>query len=374
MIVHSLEQVKKIPLFASIPEADLEKINARLKAIPCTEGEIIISEGEVGDCLYIIRSGQVKVVANSDNEQDDEIVLSFLSDGDYFGEMALITGEPRSATVIAETDVELWQLDKSDFDALMLNNPSITISMTHMLSQRLKLANKAREMSERYYKHQISPRGRLEDVEIIKLLKFAEENSLSGKIYITHGEHKACFDFHKGQLQKLDYEDKDEDQAMDEILNWQEGEFVIEPTIFKISETEEVAPEKVLQDSALVSSFEKYLLEKFVEFIRIAGSRSTQAAVNKSFYKFGKYFSVVEDFQIQTDPRLEIHIHPKEAFTEKHVLFIAVFLRDIIQTLQRDLLMLDFWNVQARETEVDKTLRAQNFYDYYAQALDFVQE
>jgi len=374
MTAHSLERVKKIPLFASIPEVDLEKINARLKALSCSKGEIIISEGEVGDCLYIIRSGQVKVVVNSDNEQEDEIVLSFLSDGDYFGEMALITGEPRSATVVAESDVELWQLDKSDFDALMLNNPSITISMTHMLSQRLKLANKARELSERYYKHQISPRGRLEDVEIIKLLKFAEENSLTGKIHLSHGKHKACFDFRKGQLQKLDYEDKDEDQAMDEILNWQEGEFVIEPTIFKIAESEDVAPEHVLHEGALVSSFEKYLLEKFVEFVRIAGSRSTQTAVNKSFHKFGKYFAVAEDFQIQTDPRIEIHIHTKEAFTEKHVLFIAVFLRDIIQTLQRDLLMLDFWNVQAREAEVDKTLRQNSFYDYYAQALDFIQE
>ena len=190
----SLDHLKNIPLFKSIPEDELKSINSALKEINFNKDDVIISEGEVGDCLYLIKSGQVKVIAEL-KEEDEEIVLSYLTKGDYFGEMSLITGEPRSATVISETELLLWQLDKKDFDSLMLRNPAITVSLTHMLSQRLRLANKARESSERYYKHQITPRGSLQQIELIKLLKYAEENSLTGTISIIQDKQVAIFNY-----------------------------------------------------------------------------------------------------------------------------------------------------------------------------------
>lgn len=374
MFADLIKHIKTVPLFSSVPESELEKIGTRLKSVFCKQGEIIISEGEVGDCLYIIREGRVKVVVNA-GMGEDEIVLSYLTDGDYFGEMALITGEPRSATVIAETDTHLWQLDKNDFDAMVLNNPSITLSLTHMLSQRLKMANKARESSERYYKHQMAPRGSLQEVDIIKLLKFAEENSLTGKILLFHDQNKAVFDYQKGQLQSIDYKGLDEDQAMDEILDWQDGEFVIEPSVFKISEQqEEINPEKVLQENYLVSVYEKYLLEKLTEMVRFAGTRTIQSAINKSFYKFSKFFVVAKDFHIKADPSVEVHLHPTEAISERHILFMAVLMRDLMHTLEQDVLGLEFWSIHSNDQQIDEELTNQHFYEYFEQASDFIKE
>ena len=258
----TVEHLKKIPLFQSIPEGELLRLNENLKPVSIAKGEIIISEGEVGDCLYIIRRGQVKVIAEV-KDAGEPVVLSFLGAGDYFGEMALITGEPRSATVLAEQDCSLYEVKKTDFDNLVMNNPAISLSLTHMLSQRLNLSNKARERSERYYKNRITPHGSLDEVDLIKLLKYAEENSLTGQIRLNNNEQEAFFIYSKGQLEKLEFEGKEEDEAMDEILDWSGGTFIIEPSVYKLPQEEEAGPEKVLEDSLKISLFERYIKEKF---------------------------------------------------------------------------------------------------------------
>jgi len=373
-MANAFEKLKKIPLFQAIPENELSQIDKQLKEVTFAKGAIIISEGEVGDCLYLIKTGQVKVIAELKDEAE-EIILSYLSKGDYFGEMSLITGEPRSATVIAESDVKLWQLDKKNFDALMLNNPSITISLTHMLSQRLRMANKARESSERYYKHQIAPRGNLTEIGVIKLLKYAEENSLTGEITLVHNEKNAIFHYQKGQLEALEFEEKDEGEAMDEILEWENGEFIIEPRVFKIAEQiEEEKPEDVLRGKVTCQYFEQYLMEKFAGFIRFSGSRITQSTLNKSFHKFRAYFSVADDFKIITAPEFVVKIEPETSWTEKHTLFLAVLLRDVVETLSRDLVGIDFWSVRSADAEVDDILTRHSFYEYFNQAADFINE
>ncbi len=368
-----IKHLQNIPLFASVNPEELEHINSRLKEVVCQAGEIIISEGEVGDCLYIIRKGRVKVLVDA-GDNEEPIVLSYLTDGDYFGEMALITGDPRSATVLSETETRLWQLDKNDFDIIIMNNPSITLSLTHMLSHRLKLANKARESSERYYKHQISPRGQLKDVDVIKLLKFAEENSLTGKIILEHGSQKASFEYQKGQLQHLEFENKEEDEAMDEILSWENGEFIIEPTVFKITEqvSNEPPPEKIFESHLKSGLLEKYLSEKLNEMVEFAGSRTVQSALNKSKHKFGGFFEVSEDFTIQIMPDLLVKIRPSDPIGEKHLLFIAILLRDLVNSLSRDILGLEFWNIKSADEQVDEHLSENQFYEYYEQAVDFV--
>jgi len=255
----------------------------------------------------------------------------------------------------------------------MMKNPAITISLTHMLSQRLRMANKARETSERYYKHQITPRGNLSELEIIKLLKYAEENSLTGKITITHESKTAEFNFEKGHLEQLDFEGKDEDEAMDELLSWEDGEFRIEPSVFSITERPaDVTPEEILHTNVTAHIFEKYLKEKFADFVRFAGAKSTQTTLNKSFHKFENYFSAADDFQIKTSPVLEIKIFPDEEWTEKHTLFLAVLMRDISTTLGRDLVGMDFWAPDSADEQINKNLNENSFFEYFEQASDFI--
>lgn len=78
----------------------------------CQPGQVIVRQGDIGDCVYFIQSGEVEVVRN---EGGDEISVARLSGGQYFGEMALLSSQPRNATVRALTTVKLSVLGKRNF-------------------------------------------------------------------------------------------------------------------------------------------------------------------------------------------------------------------------------------------------------------------
>jgi CRP-like cAMP-binding protein len=374
MTQNSVSHLKKVPLFANTSDEELATIVEKMAGVEFSRDDVIIQEGDPGNYLYIIKEGRVRVVTNIEPD-NEEIVLSYLNEGDYFGEMSLITGEPRSATVIAETDVELYQLSKSDFDAMLIKNPSISLSLTHVLTQRLQMANRSRENTERYYKSRITPHGTIKDTDIIKLLKFAEENSLTGRLTITHEQKKADFIYKKGQLEKIDFEGKSEGESMDEILNWKTGDFIIEPSIFKFSSSTEL---EINEDSKETLTFPQiisaYLHEKFNEFIQIAGSRSTQTALNKTYHKFQNYFDILDEIQIRTSPELEVEISMIERWNDKHVLFSAVLLRDVVNTISKDLVGINFWNIETANITINEQLRELQFFEYFNQASDLVND
>ncbi len=376
MTEDSIASLKPIPLFKSLMDNDLKLIFEKLENIEYEAGHNIINEGEMGTCLYLIREGVVKVVSRMD-EFEEPIVLSRLGSGDYFGEMALITGEPRSASVVAENDVKLWRLSKSDFDQLILQNPSITLSLTHMLSHRLRQANLAREKSERFYKQKIAPRGSLEDVDVIKLLKYAEENSLTGSIQIRHDKQKAVFHYEKGQLAELDFAGKEENEAMDEILGWQQGDFLIEPKSFTFGEeSEKLEPDesKKDEDEDIRSVFLTYFTEKLEELVQLAGSRHLKFTVNKANDKLGRYFEVQNQFQFTIMPELEIRLPAAARWNDRCTLFLAVLLRDVINTLAREMIGMEFWSPQSQNAQINQKLSELQFFQYYQQAQDLVHD
>ena len=354
----SEHQLEKIPLFSNTNEKERSRIAEKLTLVNFKRDDIIIKEGDAGTCLYLIKNGRVRVVTTIEPD-DEEIVLSYLENGDYFGEMALITGEPRSATVIAESDIELYQLNKTDFDSLILKNPSISLSLTHVLTQRLQMANKSRENSERYYKSRISPHGYIKDTDLVKLLKFAEENSLTGRILIKRKDREAIFNYRKGHLEKLDFENKTE----------------IEPSIFKFSNTTELEiTESTSGQLTFPQILSAYLHEKFSEFIRIAGSRITQTALNKSYHKFRNYFSIVDEIQIRTTPELEVEVSMIDQWTDKHVLFSAVLLRDVVNTIEKDLVGMKFWSNRTNNETINTKLKELQFFTYFDQAFDLIKD
>jgi NTE family protein len=93
----------------------------------------------LGDSMYLIESGQVKVVSGTDEE---ERLFAYLGPGNFFGEMALLLGEPRSATVKVDIDTELWVLHKTDMDELLEQHPSIAVTISRELSRRLRETDK----------------------------------------------------------------------------------------------------------------------------------------------------------------------------------------------------------------------------------------
>ncbi|HID40397.1 MAG TPA: cyclic nucleotide-binding domain-containing protein, partial [Calditrichaeota bacterium] len=109
---HRVNKLKKTPLFSGVSDDDLALIAERLDELEFKAGETVIREEEPGDAFFIIEKGKVRISASID--ENDEIILSYLEAGDYFGEMALLTGDVRSATVTADEDLKLLKLKKEE--------------------------------------------------------------------------------------------------------------------------------------------------------------------------------------------------------------------------------------------------------------------
>lgn len=99
------------------------------------DGEVIITQGEKGDTMYVIQNGKVEVIHVKDGE---EIRLSVLKDGDVFGEMALFEREPRSATVRAMGEARVLTVDKKTFLRRVHQDPSLAFRILQKMSQRIR--------------------------------------------------------------------------------------------------------------------------------------------------------------------------------------------------------------------------------------------
>ncbi|MFC2029390.1 cyclic nucleotide-binding domain-containing protein [Chloroflexota bacterium] len=102
------------------------------------DGEVIIRQGEVGDCMYVIQEGEVEVIAEGD---DRDVHLATLGDGAFFGEMAIFEREVRSATVRALGSVRVLTVEKKTFLRRIHEDPSLAYRMVQSMSGRIRELN-----------------------------------------------------------------------------------------------------------------------------------------------------------------------------------------------------------------------------------------
>jgi CRP-like cAMP-binding protein len=127
------EALGHVVLFQSLTREEKRNLAAYLTHTPFASGDIITRQGAVADWLYIMVSGEAEVWLE---QRGDRRLLSTLPAGSVFGEMGLMTGEPRRATVIAKTDVDCYRLGKQGLEALMHSRPSIAEEISHVLAAR----------------------------------------------------------------------------------------------------------------------------------------------------------------------------------------------------------------------------------------------
>lgn len=120
--------VARVPLFASLDAATIAELVDLLKARKVAAQSIIIRKGEEADAMYLIASGQVEVVVDSASVR--------LGEGDFFGEMALLSHSRRTATVIARRATELLVLDADDFDRLLSRNAELAETVRGVAASR----------------------------------------------------------------------------------------------------------------------------------------------------------------------------------------------------------------------------------------------
>ena len=101
------------------------------------EGSVIISEGEPGTSMYIITSGEVKVYTRGSG-QGGSVYLAKLGEGDFFGEVSVLTGKPRTATITAATPTELLRLDKEKLDTALSKHPGVRKVLDDFYKKRAK--------------------------------------------------------------------------------------------------------------------------------------------------------------------------------------------------------------------------------------------
>ena len=135
----SISVLRNIPLFRGLDQGDLEALANPLRERTYGRGTVILTQGQPGDALFVIGSGQVKVAVFA--EDGREVILSVLGPGGFFGEMSLLDDEPRSAHVIAMTEATLFQLRREDFRARLKLSPGLSIAMLKELCRRLRRAD-----------------------------------------------------------------------------------------------------------------------------------------------------------------------------------------------------------------------------------------
>lgn len=130
------QNLRRVPFFVGLSDDALQAIQERLVLRRYRKGEVVFVEGAVGDSMYLVESGQVAVVSEGKDGEPDTIIAHH-GPGSFFGEMALLLGEKRSATIRVVIDAELWQLHKSDLDDLLRQHPNMGVIMSRELSRRL---------------------------------------------------------------------------------------------------------------------------------------------------------------------------------------------------------------------------------------------
>ncbi len=259
--------LKQVPLFHTLGKDSIDFIIQRLKFKTFDANETVCKIGDPGDEMYIIISGKVKICIYTEDGQEQ--VVATLGSGDYFGEMALMTGEPRSASVITTEESEMFSLHKNDFDVILEKFPSISISIGKIMSQRLRdTLAKASKLPKvaKIEASQHGPRGSLQDAPVEDLIRFCESNSVTGTLRIKSGEKEGTLDFQAGQLQKVTLGDLSEDQALDTMLGWKEGTFAIDLRPLKldgIKEEGEESKEIAVRNIMILSN--SLVVQKIIE-------------------------------------------------------------------------------------------------------------
>lgn len=219
--------LKQVPIFRMLGKESIDFIVERLKFKTFQGGDEIIKTGDVGEEMFIIISGKTDVLIG---EPGKEQVVATLGPGDYFGEMALLTDEPRSATIKAVEPCETFVLFKNEFDVILERYPSIALSMTKIVSKRLRDTNvKASNMpkAEDIKSAGEGPSGNIQDIGFVELIAFCEANSLTGSMKLTNGDQVGYMEFLRGQIESVNLGGVKEDQALDSLLSWEKGKFAI---------------------------------------------------------------------------------------------------------------------------------------------------
>jgi hypothetical protein len=122
------------PLFKDFSVDELVAVIGGLNLLTFERGNVILREGEPGDSLYMLTSGSVKAFVRRDGKQ---VPIAELEEGAFFGEVSILTGKPRSATIVAKEHCELLELDRGTLDSITQTHPHVWDVLQEFANQRM---------------------------------------------------------------------------------------------------------------------------------------------------------------------------------------------------------------------------------------------
>jgi CRP/FNR family transcriptional regulator, cyclic AMP receptor protein len=131
-----VEHLSRVPIFESCSKKELQTIAKQVREITHEAGHVIAAEGEPGAGLFVIDAGEADVTIGGRK-------VNHMKAGEFFGEMALLDGGPRTATVTATTDITLYALTEWVFRGLIAEHPGIAMRTLETMASRLRSATKA---------------------------------------------------------------------------------------------------------------------------------------------------------------------------------------------------------------------------------------
>lgn len=136
-------------LFNAVPREACGKLLAGMRVLELENGEPLISQGEEGDCFYVVQEGNLLITRQEDGA---DRVIGMVGPGEIAGEMALVTGDPRSASVVANTDVRVWMVGRRLFEDTCTEFPELRKFLTWLVANRLSRSFLAADKSFGKYK------------------------------------------------------------------------------------------------------------------------------------------------------------------------------------------------------------------------------
>ncbi len=132
----TIETLRQVPLFESLDDATAGELCRLIETLDCPANKVLFHAGDVGDAMYLIERGKVRICVQA--KDGYELTLAHLGRGDFFGEMALLDGERRSADAVVAEDARLALLSREHFLSFMRSSPDVALEMLTALANRLR--------------------------------------------------------------------------------------------------------------------------------------------------------------------------------------------------------------------------------------------
>jgi CRP/FNR family cyclic AMP-dependent transcriptional regulator len=132
----TIDTLRQVPLFESLDDEAAKKLCELLETLDCEAQKVLFRAGDAGDAMYLIERGKVRISVQATDGR--ELTLTELGRGDFFGEMVLLGGQPRSANAAVAEEARLAVLSREDFLSFMRSNPNVALEMLTALANRLR--------------------------------------------------------------------------------------------------------------------------------------------------------------------------------------------------------------------------------------------